>query len=169
MCTITKGKQLNKESMLDTGKFYVLNGGINPSGFINEWNTLENTISISEGGNSCGYVNFNTEKFWSGGHCYTLISLDKNVNVYYLYSFLKAIESKIMRLRVGSGLPNIQKRDIESLLIELPPLEEQKKIANFLSAVDKKIDLIQSQIQKMEEFKKGLLQQMFMFVLSLFF
>ena len=40
-------------------------------------------------------------------------------------------------------------------------IKEQEKIANFLSAVDKKIDLIQSQIDKIEEFKKGLLQQMF--------
>ena len=71
-----------------------------------------------------------------------------------------------MRLRVGSGLPNIQKGDIESLSIEVPPLEEQEKIAIFLSAVDKKIDLINSQIDKMEEFKKGLLQQMFIFTIN---
>ena len=161
LCTVTKGKQLNKDCMIDNGEFYVLNGGVNPSGFTNNWNTMKNTISISEGGNSCGYVNFNTENFWSGGHCYTLDSLKKNVNVYYLYSFLKAIESKIMRLRVGSGLPNIQKGDIESLLIAIPHLKEQEKIANFLSAVDKKIDLIQTQIDEMEKFKKGLLQQMF--------
>jgi len=69
---INKGQQLNVADMVDTGKYYALNGGIEPSGFTNNWNTPENTITISEGGNSCGFVNFNTEKFWCGGHCYAL-------------------------------------------------------------------------------------------------
>lgn len=64
---INKGKQLNKDAMIGDGEYYVLNGGQEPSGYTNEWNTSENTITISEGGNSCGFVNFNEEKFWSGG------------------------------------------------------------------------------------------------------
>lgn len=47
---INKGKQLNKEHMLEIGKFYVLNGGQEPSGYTDSWNTSENTITISEGG-----------------------------------------------------------------------------------------------------------------------
>ena len=111
ICKIIKGEQINKLSLLENGKYYVLNGGISPSGYINTYNTLENTISISEGGNSCGYVKFNIEKFWSGGHNYTLNEL--KTKTLFLYSFLKAKQQKIMALRVGSGLPNIQKNFIE--------------------------------------------------------
>jgi len=64
---INKGKQLNKDDMVENGKYYVLNGGKEPSGYTNSWNTPESTITISEGGNSCGFVNYNEEKFWSGG------------------------------------------------------------------------------------------------------
>ena len=149
---INKGKQLNKEHMLEIGKFYVLNGGQEPSGYTDSWNTSENTITISEGGNSCGFVNFNTEKFWSGGHCYYLNKLSENIDVYYLYSYLKFIEPQIMRLRVGSGLPNIQKGDIENIKI---------KISNLLLSTDNKISSIESQKDSFEIFKKGLLQQMF--------
>lgn len=46
---INKGKQLNKEHMLELGKFYVLNGGQEPSGYTDSWNTSENTITIRRG------------------------------------------------------------------------------------------------------------------------
>ena len=158
---INKGKQLNKDDMLENGKYYVLNGGKEPSGYTNEWNTLENTITISEGGNSCGFVNFNEEKFWSGGHCYYLSNLSKNVDDYYLFSYLKFIEPKIMRLRVGSGLPNIQKGDIENIKIKILPMNEQLKISNLLLSMDKKVNSIAIQKENIKIFKKGLLQQMF--------
>ena len=164
---INKGKQLNKEHMLEIGKFYVLNGGQEPSGYTDSWNTSENTITISEGGNSCGFVNFNIEKFWSGGHCYYLNKLSENIDVYYLYSYLKFIEPQIMRLRVGSGLPNIQKGDIENIKIKILPKKEQIKISNLLLSTDNKISSIESQKDSFEIFKKGLLQQMFVVQLIL--
>lgn len=66
-----------------------------------------------------------------------------------------------MRLRVGSGLPNIQKSDLMKVVVLLPQPEEQRKIADALSAMDAKITAVRSQISQMETFKKGLLQQMF--------
>ena len=75
ICKVTKGEQLNVVHMKTDGAYYALNGGIKPSGRTDDWNTEAGIITISEGGNSCGYVNFNTEKFWSGGHCYSLLNL----------------------------------------------------------------------------------------------
>ena len=158
---INKGKQLNKDAMIDDGEYYVLNGGQEPSGYTNEWNTPENTITISEGGNSCGFVNFNEEKFWSGGHCYFLSDLNNKIDTYYLYSYLKFKEEHIMRLRVGSGLPNIQKGDIENFKVQLVSKEDQNKISNLLLSADKKVDSIKNQKENFEIFKHGLLQQMF--------
>ncbi len=161
ICDINKGKQLNKENMVNFGEYYVLNGGKEPSGYTNSWNTPANTITISEGGNSCGYVNFNEEKFWSGGHCYYLSNLSSKIDLYYLYSYLKFIEPSIMRLRVGSGLPNIQKGDIENIKVKTLPINEQIKIRNVLRIIDKKISTLKVQKEHFEVFKKGLLQQMF--------
>lgn len=155
---INKGKQLSKLDMLG-GEYYVLNGGQVPSGYHNTFNTPENTISISEGGNSCGFVKFNKEKFWSGGHNYTL-SLRENINILFLYHYLKYKENIIMSLRVGSGLPNIQKKALQNFYISLPPLKEQQKIAEILSTVDEQIGQTDQLIQKTKELKKGLMQQL---------
>ena len=161
ICNIKKGEQINKLNLSLTGKYYVLNGGISYSGFTDRYNTEENTISISEGGNSCGYVNFNHNKFWSGGHCYTLLNLSSNIIVRYLYNYLKFKEKQIMNLRVGSGLPNIQKNALSALSITLPCFKEQTKIATFLSTIDKKIEKEEKKLEKLKVYKKGLLQKMF--------
>lgn len=122
---VVKGKQINGEFLSESGKYYVMNGGIEPSGFYNDYNVEANTISISEGGNSCGYVQFNACPFWSGGHCYTIQNTTDNVKTEYLYQFLKSKESEIMKLRIGSGLPNIQKKDLAKFKITIPNISMQ--------------------------------------------
>nr|WP_270750129.1 restriction endonuclease subunit S [Fusobacterium hominis] len=158
---INKGKQLNKELLEKQGEYPVINGGILPSGYTDKYNTLSNTITISEGGNSCGYVNFIKNNFWAGGHCYTL-NKKIEINYKYLYQLLKFNEVNIMDLRVGSGLPNIQKSAINNYKINISTtLEEQQKISDFLSSIDSKIESIEKELERLKEFKKGLLQQMF--------
>lgn len=80
---IYKGEQLNRIELTDNGKYPCQNGGINASGYTDKYNCEENTITISEGGNSCGYVNFMSTKFWLGGHCYKLV-LKNGINNYFL-------------------------------------------------------------------------------------
>ena len=87
MSLIAKGKQINKLELFSSGKYCVLNGGINPSGYTNLFNTPGDTISISEGGHSYGFVAYNKEAFWSGGHNYTLLNV--TVDKKYLYQYLK--------------------------------------------------------------------------------
>ena len=161
ICSIKKGKQLNKSDMIENGKYYVLNGGKEPSGYTNSWNVKENTITISEGGNSCGYVSFNSEKFYCGGHCYYLTLKTTDFDLNYLFHYLKYMEPKIMRLRVGSGLPNIQKGDIGNINILKKEFNKQKEIGDFLESINIKISLILKEKEELELFKKGLLQKMF--------
>jgi len=46
-----------------------------------------------------------------------------------------------MALRIGSGLPNIQKKDIESFQIMLPSLDEQKRYASFFDVLTSRRDM----------------------------
>ena len=162
ICSVIKGKQVNGEELLEKGEYYVMNGGVTPSGYYDQYNTPAETISISEGGNSCGYVQYNKAPFWSGGHCYTLQDIiDKEVDNQYLFHYLKRCESSIMNLRIGTGLPNIQKKDLENFRIMLPPSKIQKEIATCLTAIEDKIGIEVHWLACAQKEKHHLLRQMF--------
>ena len=156
---ISKGVQINKNTLSEDGQFPVINGGIAPSGFTSEFNTDENTITISEGGNSCGYVAFQKKSFWCGGHCYAVRKTALDLS--FTFHLLKYNELKIMGLRVGSGLPNIQKKAIEAFTkLSVPNFEEQQKIAAVLSAADVEISTLEKKLACLKDEKKALMQQL---------
>ena len=161
ICDIVKGKQINGEYLSESGEYYVMNGGTEPSGYYSEYNVKANTISISEGGNSCGYVQFNNFPFWSGGHCYSLQNIADIVDNLYLYHYLKSKEEAIMKLRIGSGLPNIQKKDLAMFKTIVPPFEQQITISTFLSSLERKAEIEERILNVMQKQKLYLLQQMF--------
>ena len=79
----------------------------------------------------------------------------ENVNIKFIYETMN-----IMNYEIGGHERHwISKFALLDILV--PSIEEQSKIANFLSAIDQKIQLVQSQVEKMEVWKKGLLQKMF--------
>ena len=70
-------------------------------------------------------------------------------------------ETKWSSLEQGSTFTAVSSLEIKKLKLNLPSLEEQTKIANFLSSIDKKIENSKKELEKTKEFKKALLQQMF--------
>ena len=79
----------------------------------------------------------------------------ENVSIKFIYETMQ-----ILKYEIG-GHERHWISKFTFLDISLPSIEEQTKIANFLSAIDEKIKLVQGQIEKMELWKKGLLQKMF--------
>lgn len=158
---IVKGKQINGDFLADVGEYYVMNGGTEPSGYYDNYNVEANTISISEGGNSCGYVQFNRMPFWSGGHCYTIQDIVSDVETLYLYHYLKSKEESIMELRIGTGLPNIQKKDLAEFKVIIPAIEQQRTISNILSLLERKTEVEGRMLIAMRTEKQYLIHQMF--------
>jgi len=131
VCDIHKGVQFNKSDMKEMGSYPVMNGGINPSGYAEVFNEDENTITISQGGASAGYVNFLDSKFWLGAHCYALKPYSVVMNR-YLYHYIKQNEITLQQCQYGAGIPALAKSTISSLEIPLPPLPVQEAIVNIL-------------------------------------
>ena len=161
ICVINKGKQINGENLLENGTYYMMNGGTSPSGYLNIYNKEANMISISEGGNSCGYVQFNNVKFWSGGHCYTIENIKPTINNKFLYYYLKYNESKIMNLRIGTGLPNIQKKDLEQFKVAIPNFKIQIQITHILNCIETKLNIEKELLTLYQLQKSYLLKNMF--------
>ena len=68
---------------------------------------------------------------------------------------------RMFRLAQGSTRFNISKKSIMNEVVKFPNLDEQKKIAGFLSAVDRRIELLTAKHDRMIEYKKGLMQKIF--------
>ena len=81
------------------------------------------------------------------------------VQLTFLYEVLKGISFE--KYTTGSTIPHIYFKDYKKELIGLPTGEEQQKIADFLTAIDNKIDQAWSKLEQAKAFKKGLLQKMF--------
>ena len=80
--------------------------------------------------------------------------------IYQLF-LAKDFQNELLVRQVVSAQPGIYLGDLSKIDIKLPCLEEQTKIANFLSAIDQKIEVVAQQIEQAKTWKKGLLQQMF--------
>ena len=161
LTSLSKGEQLDASDKDKGGRYPHYNGGISPSSSTHKANREANTIIISEGGNSCGYVQFIRQPFWSGGHCYSLEPRPQ-VNTLALFYALQAKQQDIMALRIGSGLPNIQKSTLQKFELALPNLErEQQKIAECLSTLDELIGAESQKLDALKAHKKGLMQQLF--------
>lgn len=158
LADISKGEQKGRASLAEEGPVPVINGGITPSGYTDHPNTAANTITISEGGNSCGHVDLITQTFWCGGHCYALKNL--KVDRDYLFAVLKHRQPKIMSLRVGSGLPNIQKKALSQFPIPVPTRPEQVKIGELAARADREIAALEAQLTALRQEKAALMQQL---------
>jgi type I restriction enzyme S subunit len=85
----------------------------------------------------------------------------KELYIPFLYYVLNKNKNKIINKYTQGGQPNLSSKIIQSLYFLFPPtLTEQEKIAEFLSSVDEKIEITAKKIEKLKQYKKGLLQKM---------
>jgi type I restriction enzyme S subunit len=156
---VRKGEQLNRHTLAEKGSYPVWNGGITPSGYTESFNTEGPAVIMSEGGNSCGAITRVNENFWRGGHCYHVVPRNGFSND-YLFAALKYYEPQIMRLRVGSGLPNIQKKTFLSWGTPLHKPAYRDKVASVFSHAQLEGELANKYIETLRTQKRGLMQKL---------
>lgn len=95
--------------------------------------------------------------------CLLRVLNSKELDSLYLLYFLHSSfgQKQFKELQTGTALKQLPKKNLNQIIVLIPCLEEQTKIANFLSAIDQKIEVVAQQIEQAKQWKKGLLQQMF--------
>ncbi|WP_180134780.1 restriction endonuclease subunit S [Acinetobacter sp. YH12070] len=86
---------------------------------------------------------------------------EKMIGKYLYIYFSNYFYDRVKRLSAKNSVDSVRMDMISKMEIKFPCLEEQTKIANFLSAIDQKIAGVAQQIEQAKQWKKGLLQQMF--------
>lgn len=89
----------------------------------------------------------------------SLVCKEKAHNWFIFYKMI-SLQREMDRQRSGSTFKEISKRNIRSLTLPLPPLPEQKKIAEILRVVDGTIEKTTQIIEKTKEVKRGLVQRL---------
>ena len=90
-----------------------------------------------------------------------VLCIRSTLNTQYLLNFFLLKKEEILSTYLQGGQGNLSAAILKEIYIPIPCMEEQTKIANFLSAIDQKIEVVAQQIEQAKTWKKGLLQQMF--------
>jgi type I restriction enzyme S subunit len=114
-------------------------------------------------GKSIEIINLNNEKVLAGLHTFVARPCNNVLATGFLGYLMKSdnIKLQIKIMAQGTKVLSLSPTRFAEIKFSLPCLNEQAKIANFLLAIDEKIALVTTQMQDTQEYKKGLLQQMF--------
>lgn len=126
--------------------------------YIDKFDSKEPYISIIKDGAGVGRL-FLCEAKSSVIGTMGYIKPSNNCLLGFLYYRLQLIN--FIKYINGSTIPHVYYKDYKHAILYLPCLEEQQKIANFLFTLDKKLKKEQERLDSLNQWKKGLLQQMF--------
>ena len=153
ICTFFNGRTKPNSK----GRFPVY-GGNGIISYINHYNA-DNILVIGRVGAYCGNVFYSRNKCWVSDNAIGII-LNENVsNIKYIFYFLG--KTNIRNLAIGSSQPLITQDILKNIEIDLPSLEEQKRIADILTALDDKIELNNQMNQTLEEIASLLYKRWF--------
>ena len=114
-------------------------------------------------GKSIEIINLDNNPVLAGLHTFLArpnkYDMELGFSSYLMQSWV--VRKQIMTIAQGSKVLSLATSRLGKVKLNIPSQKEQQKIATYLSAIDKKIEAVQTQITKTQAFKKGLLQQMF--------
>lgn len=108
------------------------------------------------------FTALNIENVQLGGDIIVLRQKEFSINNrFYAYYLSNHKKTEIASKAQGITIIHLYYNSIKDMIIDLPALEEQSKIADFLTSIDSKIESVKTEINNTKEYKKGLMQKMF--------
>jgi type I restriction-modification system DNA methylase subunit len=135
VCEINNGKNITESQFIDdeNDKYPVIGGGKNYIGYHNEYNALENTITISKDG-SCGIILKHKTKIFVSNHGFYINNINTNI---ITNNYLLLIENVLSSYGKGASQQGINKNDLlTKVKIPVPSLDYQNKMEETLNNFD---------------------------------
>lgn len=153
--TFQRGYDLPKGNMVDGP--YPVAGSNGIIGYHTKYTTKGPGITIGRSGN-IGMSHYYPIDFWA--HNTTLYVKDfKGNEPKFIYYLLKTIDFSLFN--TGSAVPSLNRNHVHELVVSIPPLDEQKRIAGVLSSLDDKIDLLHRENATLEALAETLFRHYF--------
>ena len=150
-------KTISSSELTEIG--YPVFGANGYIGFYPKYNHINETIAVTCRGATCGEVTLVKAKSYITGNAMSIDEINENEHstlyIYYALCF-RGFKDVIS----GSAQPQIVGNAIRKVTFQIPCLEEQTKIASFLSAVDEKISQLTQKYQLLSQYKQGMMQKL---------
>jgi type I restriction enzyme S subunit len=108
-------------------------------------------------------VNVNNEKLVAGLHTFLAKRKNSNNAIGFTANLVKTwnVRQQILKIAQGTKVLSLSTGRLGEITLTIPQPEEQQKIATFLTSVDERLTLLAQQKEKLELYKKGVMQQIF--------
>ncbi|MCG3654866.1 restriction endonuclease subunit S [Aliarcobacter butzleri] len=138
---------------LDSGKYPFFTSSATLSKFIDTFNYEDESLIFGSGGNAS--IHYCNQKFATSTDCFVVNQDSEDIDVKYVYYYLKSNIRLIEDGFKGAGLKHISKKYISEIKIPLLPLEDQQKIAQQLSQIEALINKREESIKLLDELTKS--------------
>ena len=121
----------------------------------------ENTVLVAMYGATAGKVGILRVKGTANQAVLAVPNNKGKFNYKFMYYLLSSKTNKLVNSTQGTGQPNLSKFLVDNLEIQLPPITDQEAIAEVLSTLDKRLDIVERESQRVERLKVGLMRELF--------
>ncbi|MBD1937610.1 restriction endonuclease subunit S [Microcoleus sp. FACHB-68] len=154
---LQSGDNIVSEQIEDTGQYPVY-GGNGLRGYCSQYTNDGDHILIGRQGALCGNINYASGKFWASEHA-VVAYLKPFVHIKWYGEILRIMN--LNQYSLSAAQPGLAVDRVKRLLLPVPPLTEQKAIADYLDTktaqIDQIIQTINTQIEKLKELRKTLI------------
>lgn len=159
LAKITTGN-CNVDDSVVNGKYRFFDRGIESVKFLNEY-FLDSEAIIYPGEGSSFLPRYYKGKFALHQRCYAIYNFNISIDIKYIFYYMQLLNNYFLRQAVGTTVPSLRQDNFNKCNIMLPCFYEQQKIVNVLINIDNILDKENSKLEELKQWKRGLLQQMF--------